>query len=636
VILMRPAAEGVQFEDFAGEILVQASPAAHAGLRVGADRAGVVEIDQHRRMGFHGEQHVVEAAEHVRPDGLALVDNHGVVIEFLSYEGVFAATNGPATGLTSTDIGVRELGNEPAGMSLARSGSDTWSGPAANSFGACNDDGGQAPPQVVTSVTVSPTTANVVQNSTQSFLGSAFDASNQPIAGIVFTWTSSVPSIATISANGIATGIAPGDTTITATAPNGVFGSSALHVTAPSTGGLPDIRFTELHYDNAGTDVNEAIEIEGPAGADLTGYTVVLYDGNGGSPYGTTQTLSGPIPATCNSRGVIVSNYPANGIQNGSPDGLALVDAGGHVVEFLSYEGAFVANGGPASGLLSFDIGAAENSSPVGQSLQRDSTNQWHLATSTFGACNTDGGSSGGGNHITFSGRSLSDPALPVGFQAQLFATLRDAGNAAVTTTFTWSSETPAIASIDQNGVMTAIAEGSATFRATATDGTTATDTLPTIVAVAGTTAIYTGNTEFGEPQDADPSDDFIVRYPQYTASYNVNRGTPNWVSYVLDPTDYGTEDRCNCFTPDPALPASFPRLSTNDYTGAGAIAGYGIDRGHMTPNADRDNQNRIPINQETYLMSNMIPQAPDNNQGPWANLEGDLRTLADFLTDFL
>jgi endonuclease G len=49
-----------------------------------------------------------------------------------------------------------------------------------------------------------------------------------------------------------------------------------------------------------------------------------------------------------------------------------------------------------------------------------------------------------------------------------------------------------------------------------------------------------------------------------------------------------------------------------------------------MTPNADRDNQNRIPINQETYLMTNMVPQAPDNNQGPWAAFEGYLRTVTE------
>ena len=38
-----------------------------------------------------------------------------------------------------------------------------------------------------------------------------------------------------------------------------------------------------------------------------------------------------------------------------------------------------------------------------------------------------------------------------------------------------------------------------------------------------------------------------------------------------------------------------------------------------MTPNADRDKETSIPINQATFLMSNMVAQAPDNNQGPWA-----------------
>ena len=52
-----------------------------------------------------------------------------------------------------------------------------------------------------------------------------------------------------------------------------------------------------------------------------------------------------------------------------------------------------------------------------------------------------------------------------------------------------------------------------------------------------------------------------------------------------------------------------------------------GFDRGHMTPNADRDKETSIPINQATFLMSNMIAQSPDTNQGPWADLE-NFRTL--------
>src|SRR4029079_9433771 len=122
---------------------------------------------------------------------------------------------------------------------------------------------------------------------------------------------------------------------------------------------VPSVRFAEIHYDNTGTDAGEAIEVSGPAGMDVTGWTVVLYNGNGGASY-NTQTLTGAFPATCGTRGVMVVNYPVNGIQNGDPDGMALVDAGGAVVEFLSYEGVFAATNGPANGQTSTDLGTRE------------------------------------------------------------------------------------------------------------------------------------------------------------------------------------------------------------------------------------------------------------------------------------
>ncbi len=58
-------------------------------------------------------------------------------------------------------------------------------------------------------------------------------------------------------------------------------------------------------------------------------------------------------------------------IQNGSPDGVALVMPDDTVVQFLSYEGTFVAAGGAADELTSTDIGVAEsNSTPPGNLLQ--------------------------------------------------------------------------------------------------------------------------------------------------------------------------------------------------------------------------------------------------------------------------
>src|SRR6476620_3961220 len=85
---------------------------------------------------------------------------------------------------------------------------------------------------------------------------------------------------------------------------------------------LPPVRFSEIHYDNVGTDAGEAIEISGPAGMDVTGWKIILYNGSGGASY-DTKTLTGAIPATCGTRGVISTLYAVNGIQNGSPDGMA-------------------------------------------------------------------------------------------------------------------------------------------------------------------------------------------------------------------------------------------------------------------------------------------------------------------------
>ena len=89
--------------------------------------------------------------------------------------------------------------------------------------------------------------------------------------------------------------------------------------------------------------------------------------------------------------------FDAAGLQNGSPDGVALVDASSAVIQFLSYEGAFAATDGPASGLTSVDIGVSEDGTgAVGDSLQLAGTGtsyedfSWSAeAPNTFGAFNT-------------------------------------------------------------------------------------------------------------------------------------------------------------------------------------------------------------------------------------------------------
>jgi DNA/RNA endonuclease G (NUC1) len=213
-----------------------------------------------------------------------------------------------------------------------------------------------------------------------------------------------------------------------------------------------------------------------------------------------------------------------------------------------------------------------------------------------------------------------------VGFEDQLFATLLSPAGTTITTAFSWSSDSPAIATVDSRGVVRAVGPGTAAIRATAADGTTGVYAVATVAGVASTSASYLGNTEFGDPTDGNPSDEIILRRPQYTTSFSATRGIPNWVSYNLEATHFGAEDRCDCYTYDPELPAA-GRYTTADYSGAGTAAGYGIDRGHLVRSADRT---AGPLdNARTYHFTNIIPQAADNNQGPWAALETHLGDLA-------
>jgi len=129
---------------------------------------------------------------------------------------------------------------------------------------------------------------------------------------------------------------------------------------------------SEFHYDNSGTDAGEFIEIAGPAGTNLSGWSLVLYNGANNLQY-NTLALSGTIPNQSNGYGTLVFTYPVNGIQNGAPDGIALV-TGTTVVEFISYEGAFTAADGPATGSASTDIGVSEGGTESGTSLKRTGT----------------------------------------------------------------------------------------------------------------------------------------------------------------------------------------------------------------------------------------------------------------------
>ena len=124
-----------------------------------------------------------------------------------------------------------------------------------------------------------------------------------------------------------------------------------------------------------------------------------------------------------------------------------------------------------------------------------------------------------------------------------------------------------------------------------------------------------------GATADAADYDNYLMIKPQYALAYHRDRGTPVWVSWHLDSTWLGSTPRQDDFRADTTLPAGWYRVLGTDYSGSG------YDRGHMTPSADRTKT--VADNSSTFLMTNMIPQLPANNQGPWASLETYCRTLA-------
>jgi endonuclease G len=129
-------------------------------------------------------------------------------------------------------------------------------------------------------------------------------------------------------------------------------------------------------------------------------------------------------------------------------------------------------------------------------------------------------------------------------------------------------------------------------------------------------------NLLFGNPSSAATvsSDNFLLDLGYYVESYSKTRGTPNWVSWHLDATNTtNATSRLDNFAAYSGLPTGYFQVQSNSYSGSG------FDRGHNCPSADRTSSTEA--NSATFLMTNMIPQAPQNNQQTWNNLEGYLRT---------
>lgn len=139
-----------------------------------------------------------------------------------------------------------------------------------------------------------------------------------------------------------------------------------------------------------------------------------------------------------------------------------------------------------------------------------------------------------------------------------------------------------------------------------------------------GTGGVQTTATDISSkleiPTDPQNRPDIRLKRTGYTASYNKDYKTPNWVGWELTRKETtGQEERKNRFLPDPDVPA--PRAEHDDYTNSG------YDRGHMAPAADMKWSPKAM--EESFYLSNICPQDQKLNRDDWSDLEESCRGWA-------
>lgn len=129
---------------------------------------------------------------------------------------------------------------------------------------------------------------------------------------------------------------------------------------------------------------------------------------------------------------------------------------------------------------------------------------------------------------------------------------------------------------------------------------------------------------QLGNPTGAitDPNNHshYLIQRTVEAIDYNDTLGQANWTSWDLTAADIGTVTRSTSFYTDTNLPTGFHRVTTSEYTNTG------FDRGHMCASDDRTDTTND--NKTVFFMSNIVPQNPDLNQGPWEALETYCRSL--------
>jgi trimeric autotransporter adhesin len=356
---------------------------------------------------------------------------------------------------------------------------------------------------VLTSLAVTPSPATIAVGATQQFLatGTYSDGSTQNLTSTA-KWSSSATSVATVkSTTGLGTGVAAGATTITATS-GIVSGSATLTVTSA---------------------VLTSISVTPTRPSVVSGRTQQL-TATGTYSNGSTQNLTTTV--TWSSSAASVASVSSVGLGTGVSPGTAIITATSGTITgsvTLTVTAAVLNSLSVTPASVSLAKGSGQQLTATG--TYSDGTTQVLTATVVWASsANSVASVSGTGlvtangvgiDSITASSGSISatasvnvgqaslvsialtpvNPTLALGTTLPLAATgtYTDGSTLDLTTAATWTSAAPSIATLNDEGVATAVGLGSVTVTATSGSvaGSTAlTITAATLVSIAVTPAI--------------------------------------------------------------------------------------------------------------------------------------------------
>ncbi len=361
----------------------------------------------------------------------------------------------------------------------------------------------------VASVALTPASATIQVGQTQQLAATLKDASGNTLSGRAVSWSSSSPSVATVSGSGLVTGLATGSAAVTATS-EGQSGTSSITVT---TVPVASVAVTPASATiQVGQTQQLAATLKDASGNTLSGRAVSWSSSNSSvasvSSSGlVTGLAAGSAVITATSEGksgtatlTVVAPPPPPGAPGAVTDlvvagatdtsvALSFTEVSDGTGQPASYDVRFavapiswgsataVARGTCATPLAGSAIGAKRTCTVLGLSA---STTFGFQLIAFRGTLNVDavfGGLSNVATGTTAAGApkpvasvtvSPATVSVGVGGTQQFTATLRDAnGNVLSGRTVTWSSSSPAIATVSSTGLTSALLAGTTTVTAT-------------------------------------------------------------------------------------------------------------------------------------------------------------------------